>query len=174
MPEGVSNYAVAEKKSAFAFGRLRAKPTAAEPALGFLSPVTAAAPMPAQTPVSGSKGKVRSRGLDVSDELSAAKEKDKATEATRKSAPERRACTAVLSVHRNEHLTARSQGCRMHDSVRLRLVVDASGTVTHVIVVSGNQTLGALLGRKLTGASSATRSDGQASGSIELTVALSF
>ena len=181
MPEGVSNYAVAEKKSASAFGLLRAKPAAAGATLGFLSGTAAAAPMPPSTPVSGGKGRASSQAREVSDGLAATDTKD---EATKRSEPERRACKAVLTVHRSEHLTdlkalreliertARVEVCRTQDAVHLRILVDANGKVTRVIVVSGNQPLGALLRRRLTGATSATQADGQASGTVELTVAL--
>ena len=195
MPAGVSNYAVAESQAMMAgapmpapapsrhmMSKVTSKPIARAP----MSPEPLAAPAEmsltsddelsgglagigtgaaAQKGASGGEGKMGKK------EASDAKAKDKAT-----------SCTVNVKIDKADNAgdtqalralverTARAVACTATGPIQLRITLDGAGKIAKVEVVSGVRKLGEAIGRKLTGATSATRATGGDKATVEVTI----
>ena len=184
MPEGVSNYAVAESQAVM---------PAAMPAPGY-APQGAStrlagksirsAPMraePVSAPASGGKN------MDLDDMLSGVHSDTRAHKASAANTPARapaepmakerakdkaEACSVTVRIDKAEgatdtaglralvERTARSLACSARGEIKLRITLDGAGKIANVTIVSGERKVGEAIGRKLTGASCATRARG--------------
>jgi Ca-activated chloride channel family protein len=197
MPEGVSNYAVAESQA-----------------------MTAGAPMPAAAPSRHMMSKISSKQisrapmspeplaapaektLTSDDELSgglagvgtgaAAPKgasggegkmgKKEATDAKAKDKDRATSCKVNVKIDKADgtgdtqalralvERTARALACTATGPMQLRITLDGAGKIAKVEVVSGDRKLGEAIGRKLTGATSATRATGGDKATVEVTI----
>jgi Ca-activated chloride channel family protein len=186
MPEGVSNYAVAEslammpaaapmpsgapvrtrRQSGMA---MKAAPAPAEPL---------SAPMRASEKSARADGPVGSlRGVGSASghgKGAGEKETDKKTKAA--------ACNVKVKVDKAESASdtqallalveraARAVACAASGTIRLRIVLDGGGKIAKVEVVSGERKPAEAMVRKLTGATSATRATGGKQATVEVTI----
>ena len=185
MPEGVSNYAVAESQS-------MALP-AASPAPAYNRPaMRMAKSMKSDDLLSGTVGGGRAMHATgapapaaepkpaelAMDELVKHVEK-KSGDKTKAAA-----CHIEVTVDKAEHIgdakalralverATRAHGCQVLGTVKLRITLDGAGMITSVTLVSGNDTIGTALVGRLTHVTSATRATGQDKGTIEVTITI--
>ncbi len=181
MPEGVSNYAVAEAQS------MAAIPAAPAPA--YNRPLHAVAKSSMSLDdlsgsfASGGRAKhAAGAPATVSEprqaELATDEEADKRT-GERAKTP---ACRIEVAVDRAEHVgdakalralverAAHTRGCQVAGLVKLRITIDGAGMIVNVTFVSGNDAIGKALIGRLTGVTSSTRATGQDNGTVEVTI----
>jgi len=189
MPEGVSNYAVAQSApapvSAMAKKSYGHAARAQAPAIATsddLSSVEAQemeasdyASVPRLSTTSARAEAVRGGGgfggKLAKRELADEKTKDKAT-----------ACHLKVKIDKSENVgdtqallalverTARTMACPASTPIRLRITVDGAGKIMAATVLSGDASLGAAIARKLTGGTSATRAAGEKPGVLDVTI----
>jgi Ca-activated chloride channel family protein len=179
MPEGVSNLAVAEKKSMMA---VAPSPVAAQAPAGYARAAGRRSKDLDDLSILGKIG----MGAHSSGRPMLAMPAEEATEAEApKQAPvraKRPACHATVAVDKSRGAsntrglealvarTARALGCAWTGEIKLRLAIDQAGKIVAVTVVSGDADAGRALAGKLTSSSSATRATGKDTAVIELTV----
>jgi len=191
MPEGVSNYAVAEAQAS-----MPAPPASHYPSKRMAHP-TMASPMVARAMakeknsddlLSGGAGS--GRAMKSAGAPSPPRAEPVKDEAEKKSPDRDKAdickdvCKIEVTLDKVEHAgdtqalralverTTRANGCRVGGTLKLRITLDGTGKITSVVLVSGDSGLGRTLVRKLTGATSATRATGQEQGTVEVTLTL--
>jgi Ca-activated chloride channel family protein len=183
MPEGVSNYAVAESQSMAALSPASPAPAYNRPAM------RAAKSMRSLDDLSGSYGAGRAMhatgapaaAAEPMDEL--AKDEDvKQVEKKSGDKTKAMACHIEVTVDKADHIgeakalralverATRAHGCQVLGTVKLRITLDGAGMITSVTLVSGNDTIGTALVGRLTHVTSATRATGQDKGTVEVTI----
>jgi Ca-activated chloride channel family protein len=182
MPEGVSNYAVADSRMMMAApapayapqgsahqisGRAR-KSASVDELLS--APVRSAQPASEPTAAGGLAGVKTSK-----DGAPAEKAKERASD----KAP---ACNLTVKIEKAENAgntqalralverTAKALACSAAGDIKLRITLDNAGKIASVVVVSGDRKIGQAIGRKLTGATSATHATGQDKATVEVTI----
>jgi Ca-activated chloride channel family protein len=184
MPEGVSNYAVAEAQS------IVAQP-AASPAPAYNRPAARMTKaMKSDDLLSGGFGGGRAThaagALVAADEPGQAElTKDEDLKQVEKKPGDKAkatVCTIEVTVDKTEHIgdakalrarverAARRPGCLVAGTVKLRISLDGAGMITGVTLVSGNEAIGRALVRRLTGVTSGTRANGQDKGTADVTI----
>ncbi len=181
MPEGVSNYAVAEAQA------LTLAPASAPAPAYHHATARMAKPMRSTVDMlSGAVGGARAlkaAGAPAPEPSQAAQAKD---ESRRKSMARDKVatCKIEVTIDKVEHAgdtralrglierSARAHGCLATGAVRLRITLDSAGKITGITVVSGDRGLGKMLVRKLS-ATSATRATGLARATVDVTIAVS-
>ncbi|HEX7509001.1 MAG TPA: VIT domain-containing protein [Polyangia bacterium] len=179
MPEGVSNYAVAESQAVMAA-------PAAAPAPAYNHPsARMAKSMKSLDDLSGSFGSgraMKAAGAPAPAPEPRPTELGKDEEADKKSSEKTKACKIAVTIDKAEHAgdtqalralverSARAHGCQAMGILKLRITLNGAGKITGVVVVSGDGNVGRTLVRKLTGATSATHATGQDKGTVEVTI----
>ncbi len=185
MPEGVSNYAVANSQMVMP----SAMPASAAAGLG--GPAShkmkrAAAREPTMDELAAYPVEKRADMATVAKAPKAETEDDKRKAGGKVTdRGDAKACSVTARADKAERVSdtqalltlvegiARSQACGMSGEVKLRVSVDRSGKITKVVIVSGRHEIGQKLVRKLTGATSATHSTSQepsGEGTVEITL----
>jgi Ca-activated chloride channel family protein len=191
MPEGVSNYAVAESKMAKMVAPSPSRGgmhASAKPAMRVraekemqAAPATSAPPPPPSPSPVAMPEKAPSEPLydmaaaeDASDSRSdhkAGKKKDKQA-----------LCSVTVKIDKAENVgdtqalrtlveeTAKALACSPSGTTKLRIVIDSTGRLVKVNVLSGDPELGKSLMKNLISKSSATRASGQDRATIEITI----
>jgi Ca-activated chloride channel family protein len=178
MPDGVSNYAVAEapvyKRAA---------------ALAPRSPMPAAVPSMAAATSDELSGLVerapRSGGFPVGMPKQDERGKSSEPEAKDKAAKNQAAaCNVVIKVEKMQHLsdlralrslverTARLHVCRVAGAIKLRVTVDTAGKLISVVLIAGEAHAGSALVDRLTGATSATRATDRGAGTVDVIISV--
>ena len=196
MPEGVSNYAVAEVQAMVPASAAMPSPAAKRMAAPMASPamVQDKGRMDSGKKDSDRMDDLSGMGLGglatkAKSEHAAAPEPRKSSLAKDEDAENKpreeattRHCTVSATVEKAEHTSdpkalralvekaAHALGCRTAGTVKLRITLDGAGMITGVVLVSGDGAVGRPLIQRLTGATSSTRAAGQNSGSVEMTV----
>jgi len=181
MPEGVSNYAVAESQA------IVAAPPAPAPAgsYGLAKPMMKSRRV-SDDLLSGLAGDGRaahSTGAPEPKETELAKDEDK-KKSGEKNNPV--VCKVVVKIDKAEQAgdtkamlalvekAAHAQGCQIPGAIKLRVTVDSAGKIASVFVKSGDRVVGQALVRKLTGATSSTRATSRGKATVELTITISL
>jgi len=186
MPEGVSNYAVAEAQA-----MAPSPATMQAPAYKRMAaPVARPAMVRERSTMDNLSGiGIGGLGTRAVSEHAAAPEPRKSSLAKDEDAenkPRDKAktghCTVSVTVDNAEHTgntkalralvekAARALDCQSAGAVKMRITLDSAGRITRVDLVAGDSGAGKALVRRLTGATSGTRADGQDKGTVELTV----
>jgi Ca-activated chloride channel family protein len=179
MPEGVSNYAVAESQAI-----MPSPASVPARASGHLSKRMAEPMMVSDDMLSGPVGGVRamkSAGAPMPKQAELAQEEDQKKSGARdKAAP----CKVTVAAGKAEHASdtqalralversARAHGCQAAAALKLRITLDNAGKIASVVVVSGDGGVGKMLVRRLTGAISATRATDQDTATVEITITI--
>ena len=183
MPEGVSNYAVSQSQmapmpAAAPAGRIQR--LTAKSARAPMEAEALSRPEPARSrTLDDLSGSVRGAGsgAKIAKTIEAAKE-----EKAEGKAKDKAGCKVTVKVDKAENAgdtqalrelvekAAQGVTCGPAAPLKLRITIDGSGKITKVEVVSGDRQLGAVLARKLTGATSATRATGADQTTVEVTI----
>jgi hypothetical protein len=184
MPEGVSNYAVAESQAIVAAPAPSPGMDSNRPSVRMAKSIKANDDLLSGT-VSGGRtmhfagiptpAHERQRADLVKDEEIEKKSDDKA---------KKLACKIVVTVDKAEHAgdthalqalverTVRAHACQAWGVLKLRITLDSTGKLTGVVLVSGDGSAGKILVRKMTGATSATHATGQKAAIVEVSIAV--
>jgi Ca-activated chloride channel family protein len=187
LPEGVSNFAIGSKGGGQGLGGIAYSHATGAPAAFpqrtmkraesqreyAPAPASAAPTKPASEPASTARADSKAkagRALAMSSDRSA--QDEKASVCSVKVLPGKSHSLgdskALLAVVRR---VAEQQGCaKAGSTLRLRITVDATGKITKVERLAGDEVLAATIAGKLTGASSTTTAKAPAQGTLEVTI----
>jgi len=186
MPEGVSNYAVAESQAILPSSA--PAPAYKHAARGMAEPMLAKTMGKKKSSddllsgLAGSGRAMKSDGAPTPARTELAKDEDERKAVDREKAA---ICKISVAVDRSEHTgdtqalqalverSTRANGCHRVGVLKLRISLDGAGKITRVVLVSGDSGSGLVLVRKLTGTTSSTQATGQGHGTVEVTITVS-
>jgi Ca-activated chloride channel family protein len=180
MPEGVSNYAVAESQA------IMAAAPVSSPAPAYNYPVKRMAKSSASMDdmLSGGFGggrATKAAAAPAPRQAEPAKDEDEKKAGGKEKAA---GCGLEVKVEKADGVDdakalralveriARAHGCQATGAVEGDAQLDRAGKITGAVLVSGDSSLGAALVRKLTGATSSTHATGRGTGTVEVTIAV--
>lgn len=181
MPQGVSNYAVAESQAGMPSPAVAPAPAYHHPSRRLAAPIMAKEKSVDDmlSGVGGLGRTMKSTGALMSERAEPAKDEDEKKAGSRDTAA---LCRISARVDKTDHAgddqplralverSMRAHGCQMAGVLKLRITLDTAGKITSVVLLSGDSGTGKALVRKLTGATSATRATGRDHGTVELTI----